>query len=148
MEPTELYIIALKEELQKKEISQKKLAAMIGIRPPHLSQFLSGKRNFSERRKVAIAETLDLSYVELITRGYRLKHNIDPETNMPREDVVSKNEFTKKVKLNEFYEETLLEKRDENKELNKKNRELKSKIIKLEAELKNLTNQPQQTKTR
>lgn len=50
----------LKEELRERGIKQKDFAAQIGIRPPHLSELLNGKRSVTEATAQKLEAALDI----------------------------------------------------------------------------------------
>ena len=73
------FIAALKKELKKQGRGvKKKLAASVGVSPNHLSDILAQRKNAGQNLKERIAESLGLSFEEMLVLGRR---NIENRTN-------------------------------------------------------------------
>lgn len=72
MKEKEFFIISTRYYINKKEITQKFLADSINIEAKQLSEFLNNKRNFSEERKVLIAEYFETTYLDMLNLGKEL----------------------------------------------------------------------------
>lgn len=66
----------LKQELDKKNITQSELAQMIGVHPPQVSRIISGERSTTNETLVAIAHALKISPITLFRKAGLL-----PDTN-------------------------------------------------------------------
>lgn len=66
--------------LAEKKITQVLLAKKIKVEPTELNSFLNGRRGFSDKKKIQIAEILGTDYVAMMTLGQELA---DKEAGRP-----------------------------------------------------------------
>ena len=106
MKTTDIFIKTLQSFISE-EITQSKLAELIGVTRQQLNDFLKGRRNFSEDRKELIAENLGKTYLEMLNKGQKL---IDSENDISFNSI---NEGVEKFKHKNtsFEEEFILKKK-------------------------------------
>ena len=64
-------VVQVKAEMAAKDMRQKDMAARIGMQTSTLSRYLSGERDIPMPVVFSMADTLDLSIIELVQRAER-----------------------------------------------------------------------------
>jgi transcriptional regulator with XRE-family HTH domain len=72
MDPSDLFRKAVYHLLKEKKMTQLSLAKQLKVSPPNLNDFLKGGRNYSDKKKIKIAEILGTTYVDTIKLGQDL----------------------------------------------------------------------------
>ncbi len=72
MKVSDLFRVALKNELMIRGVSQKKLSDDLGINPILINNFLKKRKNFSEDRMEIISKYFNLTLFEMLTIGQEL----------------------------------------------------------------------------
>ncbi|WP_300463169.1 helix-turn-helix transcriptional regulator [Desulfobacula sp.] len=93
MEPTEIFKISFKHLLEKRNVTQVKIAEHIGVSPRSVNDYFGARVNYSEHRRQRIANFFGKTYLEMLNLGHQLTTGSDPikqELPVVLKDVVSK----------------------------------------------------------
>ena len=101
MNPSDLFRKALRHLLEEKKMTQIELAKRLKAYPTDLNAFLNDRLNFSDKKKVKIAEILGTTFVDMMILG---QHLAEAERSPPKkpthEDIIRR--FSDKEKARQL----------------------------------------------
>lgn len=93
MEPTEIFKISFRRLLNETNTTQVDIAKHLNVKPRSVNDYLGGRVNYSEQRRMLIAQYFGKTYLGMLQLGHKLTTGtepIAPDTSVNLKDVVSK----------------------------------------------------------